>query len=67
MRRRELLAGAVAAFGAATALLARRRRREQVELHYEDGSMVTLERGSERADGVFAAASEALAAGRGDR
>jgi hypothetical protein len=65
MRRRELLAGTVAAFGAATAVLARRRRREHVALHYEDGSMMALERGAQRAEGVFAAASEALAAARG--
>jgi len=67
MRRRDLAAGAFAAFAAATAVFARRRRRQQVELHYGDGSMVTLDRGSARADLLFAAAGQALAAGRGDR
>jgi len=66
MRRRELVAGALAAFGTATAVLVRRRgRREHVELHYDDGSMVTLDRGREGADRLLAAAAEALAAGRG--
>ena len=66
MRRRELLAGAAAVVGAATATLARRRgRREEVELHYDDGSMVTLERGRQGADELLADAAEALAAARG--
>jgi len=43
--------------------LSRRRdeRRERVHLYYDDGSMVTLERGAHEADRLLAVARSALA------
>ncbi len=65
MRRLPLVAGLLAAAGAA-ALIARNRRgdREQVTLHYEDGSHVSLGGGVPDADRVLSAARAALASTR---
>ena len=61
MRRLPLVAGLLAAAGAA-ALIARSRRddRERLTLHYEDGSHVALGAGAPDADRVLAAARQAL-------
>jgi hypothetical protein len=50
--------------GAAAALLLRRRsvsRGEHVDLYYDDGSMVSLEAGSPRAEEMLGLARDALA------
>ena len=50
-------------FGAALALFLRRRsvsRGEHVDLYYDDGSMVSLEAGSPRAEQMLGEAREAL-------
>jgi hypothetical protein len=60
--RRGLLLALLAA--AAAALLLRRRsvsRGEHVDLYYDDGSMVSLEAGSPRAEALLGLAREALA------
>jgi hypothetical protein len=60
MRRGLLLA---LLLGAALALLLRRRsvsRGEHVDLYYDDGSMVSLEAGSPRAEDMLALARDAL-------
>jgi hypothetical protein len=64
VRRLPLVAGLLAAGGAA-ALVVRNRRagRERVSLHFEDGSVLSLERGPE-AERVLAAARDALGAVR---
>jgi hypothetical protein len=38
----------------------REKRRERVQLYYDDGSMVTLERGAPEAEGLLAVARRAL-------
>ena len=65
MKRLPLLAGLLAAAGAA-ALIARHGRadRERLTLHYEDGSHVSLGGGAPDAARVLAAAREALPATR---
>ena len=65
MRRRSLVAAVLAA-GAAAQVLRRRRgaTAEHVDVHYDDGSMVSLEQGPE-AERLLAAAREGLAAARG--
>ena len=58
---------AVAAVAAGAVALARRRsvrRRERVDLYYEDGSMLSLEDGAPEAAPLLAVAREALAAAR---
>jgi hypothetical protein len=62
VRRRALALTLLVA--AAAALLVRRRsvsRGEHVDLYYDDGSMVSLEAGTPRAEEMLAAAREALA------
>jgi hypothetical protein len=63
MRRTSVVAGAagaaVAAAGA-VALVQRRRAAEQVELVFEDGGSVELDRGSEDRDRLLEVAREAL-------
>jgi hypothetical protein len=39
-------------------------RRERIDLYYEDGSLVSLEQGSDGADGMLALASGVLRAAR---
>jgi hypothetical protein len=65
VRRLPLVAGLLAAAGAA-ALVERNRRagRERVSLHFGDGSLLSLERGAPEAERVLAAARQALAAAR---
>jgi hypothetical protein len=65
VRRAPIVAGLLAGAGAA-ALLVRNRRggRERVSLHYEDGAQLSLDRGAPGAEGVLAAAREALASAR---
>jgi hypothetical protein len=60
MRRRSVLAGALAAAGAGAAWRLRRRGPEHVELHYADGSMVRLEAGTTAADDLLALTRRAL-------
>jgi hypothetical protein len=57
------LAGGGAAAGAAAVALVRRRRRGAVELHYDDGSMVTLEEGTPAGDRLLAVARAAAISG----
>jgi hypothetical protein len=68
MPRRKAVAVAAAAVGsAAGAVLLRRRvtrRRDQAELYFADGSLVTLTPGSPDADRLLAHARELLAAAR---
>lgn len=63
MRRLSLAGALVGAVGAA-ALLRRRavERRERVDLYYGDGSMLSLEDGSQEAAPLLALAREALRA-----
>jgi hypothetical protein len=63
MRRRRVIAGAVAGLATAVAV-ARRRRRERIELYYDDGSMVELHRGSAESDRLLALSEDALDAVR---
>lgn len=65
MRRLPVVAGVLAAAGAA-ALLVRSRHafRERVSLHYEDGSLLDLDGDAPGADRVLAVAREALALSR---
>jgi hypothetical protein len=60
-----VVAGLLAAAGAAT-LLARHRRagRERVSLHYEDGAQLSLDGRAPAADRVLAVARDAIASAR---
>jgi hypothetical protein len=66
MPRRKLLTGFLLTAGslAGTVFYRRRvaRRRERVDLYYEDGSMVSLTEGSADADSLFPLAREILQA-----
>jgi len=64
MRRRSVVA-ALLAVGAGAQLLRRRRgaRAEHVDVHYDDGSMVSLEQGAEL-ERLLAVARDGLAAAR---
>ena len=68
MRARSLLTVVGAALGSAAGvvLLRRRtaRRRERIELYFEDGSLVALTQGSDDADPLLVHARELLAAAR---
>jgi hypothetical protein len=68
MPRRKLLTGVLLTAGslAGTVLYRRRaaRRRERVDLYYEDGSMVSLTEGSPDAERLLPLAHETLAAAR---
>ncbi len=59
MRARSVVAGAVAGLATAVAV-ARRRRRERIELYYDDGSMVELQRGTAESDRLLALSDHAL-------
>jgi hypothetical protein len=50
---------------AAVLVLRRRGSRERVDVYYEDGSMMTVERGEAGADALLAHARAALEAARG--
>jgi hypothetical protein len=63
MSRRSLLVAMAAAAGA-LALLRRRKGTARVDVYYEDGSMLSLERGTPQAQRMLALAGEALAAVR---
>jgi hypothetical protein len=66
---------ALGVFGFATGLFAgsvlyRRtvaRKRERVDVYYQDGSMITYDEGSSEADELLTVARDALAAARGHR
>lgn len=68
MARRKLLTGLLlAAGGAVGTILYRRRvarRRERVDLYYEDGTMVSLTEGSADVDRLLPLAREVLRAAR---
>ncbi len=68
MARRRLATGVLLAAGSvAGSLLFRRRaarRRERVDLYYEDGSMVSLQEGSPGAERLLPIARDVLAAAR---
>jgi hypothetical protein len=68
MPRRSVLTGAFLTAGSVvgSVLLRRRaaRRRERVDLYYEDGSMVSLPEGAPEAARLLARAHELLAAAR---
>jgi hypothetical protein len=55
---------ALAGIGAARVALGRRRRRGAVELHYDDGSMVTLEAGAPAGDRLLVLARAAALSAR---
>jgi uncharacterized membrane protein len=63
MSRRSVLF-AVAAVAGAVALVRRRKDAARVDVFYEDGSMVSLERSTPQAQRMLALAGEALAATR---
>jgi len=69
MARRRLLTGLALAAGSlgGTILFRRRagRRRDRVDLYYEDGSMVSLAEASPEAAALLPAARRLLGAGRG--
>ncbi|HZQ65251.1 MAG TPA: hypothetical protein VFA66_08535 [Gaiellaceae bacterium] len=69
MRRRKLVTGFVLAAGslAGTIFYRRRvaRRRERVDVYFEDGSMVTLTEGSPETASVLPLAHRLLATARG--
>ena len=66
MRTRRALAVAGAAVGSAIGAVVLRRRsarsRDRVELYFEDGSLVTIAKGSPEADSLLLHARELLAA-----
>jgi hypothetical protein len=63
MRRLPAVAAVLGAAGGAAALVRRRRRpRERVSLHYEDGSMLTLDTRAPEAGRLLAVARDALSA-----
>ena len=65
MTRRKVLVVLAAAAGA-VALLSRRRKATaaRIDVYYEDGSMISLERGTPQADRMLSLAADALAASR---
>ena len=64
MTRRKALVLLAAAAGAVALLRRRRATAARVDVYYEDGSMISLERGTPRADRMLALAADALAAAR---
>jgi hypothetical protein len=65
MRRVPTVAAVLAAAGGAAALVRRRlAARERVSLHYEDGSMLTLDARAPQAQRLLAVAREALSSPR---
>ena len=62
MRLRSALAGAAAAFAVVAAFAAQRRSKAHVEVHYADGSMLLLERGTPAGDTLLRPTADALAA-----
>ena len=68
MPRRKVVTGLMLALGSlAGAVLYRRRfgrRRERVDLYYEDGSIVSLAGGSPQGDGLLPLARDVLRAAR---
>ena len=62
MRLRSALAAAAAAFAVVAAFAVRRRSKAHVEVHYADGSMLLLERGTAAGDTLLRSTADALAA-----
>ena len=70
MRRKALgLFGFVTGLAAGSVLYRRTvaRRRERVDVYFDDGSMITYDDGSSQADALLPIARDALAAARGRR
>lgn len=66
MKRRSILGAALAALAGALFFLRRRSApAERVDVYYEDGSMVSLARGTPQAERMLALAHEAVRAARG--
>jgi len=67
MARRLLALGGLVGFGLAVASFVRRgsaRRRERVDLYYDDGSMISLPDGSPESERLLALGRDALRAAR---
>jgi hypothetical protein len=64
MTRRSVLVVLAALAGAVFLLRRRKRTAARVDVYYEDGSMLSLERGTPQADRMLALAADALAATR---
>jgi hypothetical protein len=65
MTTRKTLVLLAAAAGAVAVLRRHRSTTARVDVYFQDGSMVTLERGAPQADRTLALAADALAATRG--
>ena len=65
MTRRKTLVLLAAAAGAVAVLRRHKSTAARVDVYFQDGSMVTLERGAPQADRMLALAADALAATRG--
>ena len=65
MTRRKTLVLLAAAAGAVAVLRRHKSTAARVDVYFQDGSMVTLERGAPQADRMLALAANALAATRG--
>jgi hypothetical protein len=64
MTRRNALVVLAAAAGAVVLLRRRKVTAARVDVYYEDGSMISLERGTPQADRMLSLAADALAASR---
>lgn len=64
MTRRSALVLVAAAAGAVALLRRRRATAARIDVYYEDGSVISLERGTPQADRMLALAADALAAAR---
>ena len=64
MTRRKALVLLAAAAGAVALLRRRQATAARIDVYFEDGSMVSLERGAPQADRMLALAGDALAATR---
>ena len=64
MTTRRTLVLLAAAAGAVALLRRRQATAARVDVYYEDGSMISLERGTPQADRMLALAADALAAAR---